>query len=134
MSAKSAIDTVIHSFFGIFNNKDQQPDWNLVRTLCIPETLIIKKEGLNETVYNLDSFIEPRKKILSDGTLTEFEEMETGEQTTISGNIAQRASQYRKSGLLNGKPFEGSGRKFFQLINTPGGWKINAVLWEDDLN
>jgi hypothetical protein len=41
-------------------------------------------------------------KILFDGTLTEFEESETNEETKIVGNIAQRFSKYKKSGYLNG--------------------------------
>ena len=91
-----------------------------------------KKTGLAEEVYTLQTFIEPRKKLLSDGTLTEFEEMETAEETKVIGNIAQRSSTYKKSGYLNRKYFKGNGNKFFQFIKTADGWKINSLIWEDN--
>lgn len=132
MQDKQAIDQVTGSFFSIFNNIDQQQDWDLIISICIPQTIVIRKEDINETVYNLQSFIEPRKKILSDGTLTSFKEWETKEETRIIRNIAQRFSTYEKSGCLNGTSFHEKGYKFFQFIQTTGGWKINAVIWEDE--
>lgn len=132
MPDKSAIDNITQIFFSIFNNTTRQPDWNIIHTICIPETIIIKKTLLTEEVYNLYTFIEPRKKILSDGTLTGFEECETAEETKIIGNIAQRLSKYKKSGYRQGTYFEGSGSKLFQFIKTINGWKINSLIWEDD--
>lgn len=133
--SKTEIDNIIKKFFEIFNNKNgKQTDWNVIYNLCIPETVIIKKEGPTQTVYNPGSFIEPRKKILTDGTLVDFEEFETDEKTQIAEHIAQRYTQYQKSGTLNGKHFTGRGTKLFQLIKTTDGWKISSVVWEDDLS
>ncbi len=120
MQDKQAIDQVTGTFFRIFNNIDHQPDWDLINSICIPQTIIIKKEGIHETVYNLESFVEPRKKILSDGSLTSFREWETKEETRITRNIAQRFSTYEKSGCLNGRSFHEKGYKFFQFIQTTG--------------
>ena len=133
MSDKQNIDKVVEIFFSIFTNTNQkEPDWYIIHAICLPETIIIKKTGLAEEVYTLQTFIEPRKKLLSDGTLTDFEEMETAEETKVSGNIAQRSSTYKKSGYLNGKYFKGNGNKFFQFIKTTDGWKINGLIWEDN--
>lgn len=130
---KISIDGIIRSFYSIFTNiNTQQPHWDQLFTLCLPETIIIKKEGTKEEICNLQTFIEPRKELLSNGTLREFQEYETTQETKITGNIAQRFSKYKKSGSLNGQPFKGSGSKMFQLVKTTGGWKINAVIWEDD--
>jgi hypothetical protein len=135
MTDKESIDQIISVFFSIFTNtRQQQPDWKNLYNVCITETIIIKKSGLKEEVYTLDSFIEPRKKILSDGTLTEFEEKETAEETRITGRLAQRFSRYEKTGYLTGNEFHEQGHKFFQLIKTAEGWKINSVIWEDDLS
>lgn len=128
---KLVIDKLTQNFFGIFTNKNKQPEWDLIRTLCIPETLIIKKATGTEMIYNLDSFVEPRKKILSDGTLKEFEEQEISEETNVIGNIAQRSSKYKKSGYLDGKQFTEYGNKLFQFVKTNLGWKISSVIWED---
>ena len=130
---KLIIDRITKSFFSIFTNtNNQQPDWSLIHQLCIPETLIIKKTEDAESVYSLSSFIEPRKKILSDGTLIEFQEEEISSETKITGNIAQRYSKYKKTGTLNGKNFQEYGNKLFQFIKTKTGWKINSLIWEDD--
>ena len=132
MSNKEQIDSLVKKFFTVFTNKDQHPDWHILSALCIPEVIIIKKSGLSQEVYNLDTFIQPRKTLLSNGTLLQFEEAETGESTHIICNMAQRSSTYQKSGFLNGGFFQGRGSKFFQFIKTEDGWKINALVWEDN--
>ncbi len=133
MLDKKNIDDIVKTFFSIFTNTaKKQPDWNTIHNICISQAIIIKKEGTTEEIYTLNTFIEPRKKILSDGTLTDFEEMEAAEETKITGSIAQRSSAYKKSGYLHGKYFAGKGNKFFQFIKTTDGWKINSVIWEDE--
>ncbi len=130
---KASIDKIIEQFFGIFNNKERsEHDWDLIYRICIPETIILKKNGLEQTIYNLKDFIEPRKIILSDGTLTGFEETEIDEHTMISNNIAQRRSRYQKSGYLKNQHFSELGTKLFHLVRTAAGWQIGSVTWEDD--
>jgi RimJ/RimL family protein N-acetyltransferase len=130
---KIYIDQLVKDFFGIFSNSNgKQPNWAIINKTCIPEAIIIKKQGTEEFVYNLDSFIAPRQKILTDGTLIDFEERETNSATTIIGNIAQRNSKYQKSGYLKGTYFKEHGNKFFQFIKTINGWKINSLIWEDE--
>lgn len=132
-SDKYLIDQLTQRFFSIFSNtKNQTPPLDSISELCLPQALIIKKAGLTEEIYNLETFIAPRKKILTDGTLTEFEEKETEEHTSICGTIAQRSSVYRKQGLLNQQAFEQTGHKFFQYSKTLQGWKISSVLWQDE--
>lgn len=132
--AKQEIDHIIHRFFSVFNNKEQsKQDWQTLYQICIPQTIIIKKTANEEIIYGLDDFIAPRRIILTDGTLTGFEEHETSEKTLITGNLAQRHTRYGKSGYLNGEYFSAEGTKLFHLIRTAAGWKISSVLWEDDL-
>src|SRR5262245_29601969 len=119
ISDKEQLDSLTKSFFNIFNNKDRkQVNLDAIRNMCIPEIVIIKKTGLSQAIYSLDSFIEPRIKILSDGTLRNFEESETEETTQIVGHIAQRQSKYQKSGYLNNSYFAETGTKLFQFIKT----------------
>ncbi|KIO78498.1 hypothetical protein TH53_03405 [Pedobacter lusitanus] len=130
---KFLIDDLTAHFFSIFTNlPPQKPDWEKIRQICLPQTLIIKKGDNGEDIYDLKTFIEPRREILSDGTLTSFEEKELISETRITGNIAQRFSKYNKSGYLNGEAFETNGHKLFQFVKTSAGWKINAVIWEDE--
>ena len=130
---KIEINNHTKQFFNLFDNTDHKiPDWTIAQKICIPEIIIIKKTGLTEVVYNLANFIEPRKAILSDGTLTNFQEQELEEETQIRGHIAQRRSRYQKSGNLSGKLFVETGTKLFQFIKTNHGWRINSLVWEDD--
>lgn len=130
---KLLINQVTHNFFNLFTNASQQkPILEKIQNICLPETIIIKKSKDKEDILNINAFIEPRKKILSDGTLTEFEEYEIFEETRVVANIAQRFSKYQKKGYLNGNYFEGKGNKLFQYIKTNKGWKIVSVNWEDE--
>ena len=126
------INELTKSFFSIFNNtNDRKPDWSILENTVIPEAIIIKKSGVDEEIYNLETFLRPRKKILSDGTLKNFKEFETSHETKISGQIAQRYSTYSKSGIMNGESFEQDGTKLFQFVKTKKGWKITSLVWED---
>ena len=130
---KLQIDTVTSDFFKIFNNTNaKKPGWDTLYETCIPEAIIIKKTGPSETIYSLASFIEPRQLILTNGTLINFSEWELNEETKITGQIAQRFSRYQKAGCLNGKDFTADGTKLFQFVKTSNGWKITAMVWEDD--
>lgn len=129
---KLSINEITKSFFEVFTNiNNQQPNWNLLSSICLPEIMLISITETTQT-YSLTSFIELRQKILTDGTLTEFEEHETTEHTKIIGNIAQRHSAYQKSGILEGTMFKQKGHKFLQFVKTNAGWKISSAIWEDE--
>jgi RimJ/RimL family protein N-acetyltransferase len=130
---KLQINKLTKDFYSLFaNTKQQILDLERIYSLCLPDTLIIKKTSKKEEHFSIKTFIEPRKLILSDGTLTEFEEYEVFEETTVIGSIAQRFSKFYKSGYLNGAHFESKGNKLFQFIKSDSMWKISSVLWEDE--
>jgi len=129
---KFYISEITRHFFDSFTNKESStPKLDTLKSICIPEVRIVNING-SDVIYNLNSFVEPRKKILTDGTLVEFEEKEVYEKTNIIQNIAHRHSKYVKSGILNGKKFKQTGHKLFQFIKTNKDWKIKSVIWEDD--
>lgn len=127
------IGKITRSFFNLFNNTLNEPDFEPVYQLCTASANIIRKSDSHTDIYGLKSFIEPRKKILTNGTLQQFSEFETDHETRIIGNIAQRYSKYCKQGMLNGVYFEGRGHKFFHFMKEAGEWKIVQVIWEDEV-
>ena len=130
---KLLIDELTKSFFNIFTNKKKKrPNWGLINEVCLKEINIIKTQKLKQEIYNLEEFITPRKQILSDGTLQDFEEEEISAETKIIGNIAQRSSRYKKRGVFDGIHFEQFGNKFFHYVKTNKGWLISSVIWEDE--
>lgn len=129
---KILISYIIFSFFSVFTNSGgKKPQIHMLADICIPEVLLVNKTPLIADVMGLTSFLTPREKILTNGTLTEFEEKETFEETKISGGIAQRYSEYEKKGFLEGTAFYIKGHKFFQFVKVDGSWKISYVSWRD---
>ncbi|MEV4682443.1 GNAT family N-acetyltransferase [Streptomyces kurssanovii] len=116
---------------GFTNTGGSRPDLGVIRDVFIPQGMIIANVGDEPVIYNLDAFIEPRQKMLTDGTLTEFSEREVAERTEIFGSVAHRFSEYRKSGFHRGEWFEGSGCKTTQFVRTPAGWKMSSLAWDD---
>lgn len=131
--AKKQIDQITTAFFRAFTNKGgRTPEVAVMHQLFIPEGRVISNTGAAPVIYNLQQFVEPREKLLTDGSLTDFEEEELSERTEIFGNIAHRFSLYRKTGVLDGKAFETKGMKAMQFLNTPEGWKLSFVAWDDE--
>ncbi|WP_405526152.1 nuclear transport factor 2 family protein [Streptomyces avidinii] len=131
MSSKAEIDVVSAEFFGAFDNRGgRTADLDRIRRLVLPGG-VITMTGPQFTVYTVDTFIEPRRRLLTEGRLVEFSEWETSERTEIVGDIASRFGEYRKSGVLDGEPFEGGGTKTVQFVRTPEGWRIAAFAWYD---
>ncbi|MFJ1973916.1 DUF4440 domain-containing protein [Streptomyces sp. NPDC087903] len=131
--SKTEIDVVTADFFDAIDNRGGKvADVARIRRLVLPGGVIVKA-GPAFTIYTVDEFIEPRQQLLSDGRLVEFSEWETVERTQIAGDIASRFGEYRKSGILNGEPFEGGGTKTIQFVRTSEGWRIAAFSWYDQL-
>ncbi|WP_055528926.1 nuclear transport factor 2 family protein [Streptomyces graminilatus] len=128
---KTKIDMLTAEFFETFDNRGgRAADVDRIRRLVLPGGVIVKT-GPEFTVYTVDEFIEPRLRLLADGRLVEFSEWETSGRTEIVGDIASRFCEYRKSGILDGQPFEGAGTKTIQFVRTPEGWRIASVAWYD---
>ncbi|MFD3696106.1 DUF4440 domain-containing protein [Streptomyces sp. NPDC058646] len=129
--SKTEIDVVTAEFYGAFDNRGgRAADVARIRRLLIPGGVIVNT-GPEFTAYTADEFVEPRERLLASGRLVEFSEWETSERTEISGDIASRFGEYRKSGILDGEPFEGGGTKTIQFVRTPAGWRITAFAWHD---
>ena len=127
------ITGITKSFFATFTNKgNTQPDLDLLNDICIPQVLMINKYRSKIDIFDLVSFIDKRGRILTDGTLMEFEEKEIFEKTKISNGIAARFSEYEKNGIIYRQRFRQKGRKLFQFVKIDKSWKISSMLWEDD--
>ncbi|MFJ5808485.1 DUF4440 domain-containing protein [Streptomyces sp. NPDC093093] len=125
------IDLLTAEFFAAFDNRGgKRADVERIRRLLLPGGVIVKT-GPEFTAYTVEEFIAPRRALLSDGRLVEFTEWETSERTEIAGDIASRFGEYRKSGIMDGEPFEGGGTKTIQFVRTPEGWRISALSWHD---
>ncbi|WP_411104008.1 DUF4440 domain-containing protein [Streptomyces sp. cmx-4-9] len=129
--SKTEIDGLTAEFYGAFDNRGgRRADVARIRRLLLPGALIVKT-GPDITAYSVEEFIEPREQLLSGGRLVEFSEWEISERTEIAGDIAARFGRYRKSGILDGEPFEGGGAKAIHFVRTTQGWRISSFIWHD---
>jgi hypothetical protein len=94
--------------------------------------VIARACGTEPVLMDVDAFIEPRRRLLGNGTLVDFHETELSSRTDVFGDIAQRLSTYAKSGVQDGHPISGRGTKTMQLLRTSTGWRISAVAWDDE--
>lgn len=131
-SDAAAIDAVVADFYALFDNRNGlAPLLDAPHRVFARDAVIVRRDGEALSTMTLDAFLAPRRAWLSDGTLAGFHEWETDARTSVAGGIATRLSRYRKQGLRHGTAIDGSGAKSLQLVRTPDGWRIAAVLWED---
>jgi RimJ/RimL family protein N-acetyltransferase len=130
---ENEISKLTTRFFSLFTNvKGNIPDVEEIENIFISNGIIISNTHGVPEIYGIREFIAPRKRILSDGTLTDFRESEILHKTEIYGNVAQRFSFYEKSGRLNGTYFESRGMKTIQFIKVGFEWKMSSVAWSDE--
>jgi hypothetical protein len=70
--------------------------------------------------------------MVDSGQLTEFFEAERTNVTEVFGKVAHRFSSYEKRGVTNGVAAEALGMVSTQFIMTPAGWRISAMVWDDE--
>lgn len=129
---RTAIGAIVERFFEVFTTTaGRKPELERLPDLFLPQAIIVKNVGASPEVYDIQTFIEPRRALLEGGTVTEFFEEETAENTEVFGAIAHRVSQYQKSWIADGERHTGRGVKSLQLVRTPGGWKIASLVWDD---
>lgn len=126
------IDALTAAFFDAFTNAGGvPPNIDVLYDLFIPEAIIVKNVGAVNAVLDVAGFVEPRREILSNGSLTNFREWEVSATTEIFGGIAHRFSRYEKSWIAQGESNTGAGAKSIQFVRTPAGWKIASLMWDD---
>ena len=132
-SAEAQIDALVAAFFRVFNNVGgRRADLSVLHALFTGRALIVKASEPAPVIYDLDEFIAPRDLLLNDGSVVDFMEEEVSGRTAIFGRIAQRLTVYRKRGVAAGAPFETLGMKTFQFIETPDGWRMLSMAWDDE--
>lgn len=132
-AVKADLDRLTSEFFDAVSfETGGVPSYEKIPALFIERGLLVKNTSSTPEVSSVREFIEPRKALVSSGTLTRFHESELSESTAIFGNVAHRFSAYAKSGTSDGIAFEARGMITTQFINTPAGWKMSAMAWDDE--
>lgn len=131
-SDEAAIGELVATFFAAFTSGpgcDERMD--ALRAAFLPQAVIVKTCGA-PAVYDVDSFLEPRRALLTSGALTGFREWPEPGTTQVSGDIAHHFGPYAKEGVQDGVRFTGRGVKSLQFVRTADGWRISAAAWDDE--
>ncbi|MEJ6001611.1 GNAT family N-acetyltransferase [Paucibacter soli] len=129
------IDALAARFLGAFANRDGRcPTLAALPYWMLPDAQIRCQDGQQGAqLMDVQGFVLPRAELLREGgRLQDFAEWELVHETRIHGRIAQRWLRYEKAGRLDGAPYAGRGQKSLQLLKTARGWRIAAVLWQDE--
>jgi hypothetical protein len=130
---RGAIADIVRTFFAAFTSGPECVGrLDSLRAVLLPEAVITRGGGAEPVVYDVDGFIEPRQALLTGGRLLDFSEWELAGHTEVFGDIAHHFCSYAKSGVQDGTPFTGRGKKSLQFVRTPSGWKISAAAWDDE--
>ncbi len=130
---KTELDRLAQEFFqSVSFTPGNAPDYQHIHTLFIERGLLVKNVSPTPEISSVSEFIAPRHESVRAGYLTEFHEAELSEFTEVFGNVAHRFSAYTKSGTLKGSSFNGRGMISTQFINTPLGWKMSSMAWDDE--
>jgi hypothetical protein len=132
-SPKALIDQLMDKFFAAVSfEKGARPDYDGLRTLFLDRGQLIKSSGAQPEIMSIDTFIAPRMAQVMSGELEAFCEVEIVEHTDIFGNIAQRFSVYRKTGVLGGSALDVLGIITTQFVHMAEGWRISSMAWDDE--
>ncbi|MGK5675011.1 GNAT family N-acetyltransferase [Micromonospora sp. URMC 106] len=132
-SDEEEIRSLIRCYFDAFTSGSGVDErMAALRDAMLPGAIIVRTCGMEPAVYDVDAFIEPRRAMLVDGTLTDFQEEARSGRLDLFGDIAQWFGRYAKEGRMNGAPHSGGGMKSIQFARTGAGWRISAAIWDDD--
>ena len=130
---KAELDRLTADFFrAVSFEEGETPQYEEIYGLFIDAGLLVKNSASTPEISTVSQFIEPRQALVRSGELTRFREVELCESTEIFGNVAHRFNSYAKSGTVKGVSFAARGMISTQFVQTPAGWKISAMAWDDE--
>lgn len=133
VDAQAEIGRLIAGFYSAFDNRNGAvPELATLLGYFAAKSVIARASASEIQLYTAMEFAAPRIELLVSGTLVDFHEAEISGTTSISGTMASHTSRYRKTGVLDGDPYMGTGAKSFQLVRLETGWRILSLAWMDD--
>lgn len=130
---QAEIEDMVRVFFAAFTSgPDSAARLDTLRSMFLPQAVIIRTCGMEPAVYGVEEFIAPREALLSGGTLVGFSEWPLSGRIDLFGDVAHWFGSYAKEGVQDGAPFTGRGTKSVQFVRTSEGWRISAAAWDDE--
>ena len=129
---RAQIAEIVRTFFAAFTSgPDLGSRLDGLQDVFLPEALVVRTCGVPMS-YDVDSFIEPRRELLTSGRVTDFREWELDGSTRTFGDVAHHWCTYAKEWVEDGEQVTGAGAKSIQLVRTETGWRISSLAWDDE--
>ncbi len=112
-------------------DKGENPDWDEVKNLFLPEAIVVLRTSYTETkVFTLNGFVDDFKNFIEKANVTEtgFSEAIIKKHSMVFGDIAYFLVLY--DAQINGSPRKTTGVDHFSLIKKNGVWKIISITNE----
>jgi len=119
-------------FAAVSFESGERPAYAKLRDLFTADGRLVNTAPQPPDSAGVEEFIEPRQRMVDSGELTAFLERELAASQDVFGNVAHRLSNYEKRGTKNGVTFEARGVISTQFVNTPSGWRISSMAWDDE--
>src|SRR5690242_16065535 len=114
---RAAVEGLVQTFFAaVVTGPELDGRLDALRAVLLPGAVIVRTSGLEPAVYDVESFIGPRRELLSGGRLTGCREWAVSGRTELFGDIGQHFCRYAKSWVEDGVPVRGGGMKTFQFV------------------
>lgn len=126
VAIKKAVDD---AYAWISFKKGAKPEYEKIHDYFIPQAHLIYFPNDSMEVYSLDQFVNVYKGMIESGQVQSFYEEELSGKTDQYGRMAQRLSTY-KTYINTMDSISERGVNSFQLIKTPGGWKVSSIIWD----
>ena len=108
------------------------PDYSSLPSLFAEGARLVPTASGQPERIGIDEFLRDRTEQVRSGRLSAFAERETSQVTERFGNVAHRFSTYSKRSEHAGAVAESDGIISTQFVNTPAGWRISAMAWDDE--
>lgn len=127
------VERVVDRFFtGFVSGAAAAAGAQVLREVLMPGAVLVNACGPEPVVQDVEGFIAPRLALLTSGRVSGFREARRGGHTEVFGSIAQHWCSYEKSWREDGQECVGAGVKGLQLVRTGDGWRITALVWDDE--
>jgi hypothetical protein len=128
-----AIDYITEDFYESLSFMDgEMPDLETVKTLFLPDALLINNSFSQPVKYTAESFTQGMEAQIADGSLLQFMQREIYSKTEIFGKIAQRISVYEYSFAYHEMENLPKGINYIQFIQVDDLWRVTSMAWSDE--
>ncbi len=128
-----AIKAAVKDFYrSICFAEHAAPDIGLLRSLFLPEGMLIRMTPQGPSIMKLETFVSLFREQIEGGFLTEFHEEEIFGITETFGRIAHVFSTYEARKKSGDETQTQRGINSIQLLKDKGRWRVVSILWEHE--